>query len=141
VSEFSTAGIASALDRTSDDIKREVGSLIPAAAQGMADTLKARYPVGAHHRDASVPHMKDDIFIRTRQSQDARLPVRKVIGPHLAYIWQNGTKARTDPTRKNAKRGRMPVGDRDFFERTAARTRAEMMARAEAVLARARQIG
>jgi hypothetical protein len=139
VAEFSLDAFVRALDRASEDIKREVGALIPAAADAMVARLESRYPLGRHHR-AGVPHMRDDVRIRTRQGQDALLPVRQVRAPRLAYIWQDGTNERFDATRKNAKRGRMPAADPHFFERTAVQTRADMLARAQDILDRPREI-
>jgi hypothetical protein len=84
--------------------------------------------------------MREDVRIGTRPSRDALLPVRKVTAPHLAHIWQDGTKQRFDATRKNANRGVMPPQDPGFFERTAVAVRSEMLSSAQAVLDRPRQI-
>lgn len=127
------------LDTASEAIKREVGALIPAAAETMAHRLIARYPIGTKsHPDR--PHMREDVRIRTRQSQQALLPIRQVVGPRLAFIWQNGTKRRVDATRHNANRGRSPAHDPGFFERTAVQTRTEMLSQAQAILDRSRVI-
>lgn len=138
-SEFSVDDLVRALDRASDDIKREIGALIPAAADSMTARLEARYPIGkkAH---PGVPHMRDDIRIRTIQSQDHLLPVRQVVGPRLGYIWQDGTVDRYDATRRNAFRGRMPAFAPNFFETTAVETRTDMLNRAQSVLDRDREI-
>lgn len=129
-----------ALHRASDDIKREVGALIPSAADEMVSRLEARYPIGRKH-DPRVPHMRDDIRTRKLTTNDFLLPARKVIGPRLAYIWQDGTRERIDSTRRNARRGRMPAADPKFFERTAEQTRAAMLAKAESIVNRSREIG
>ena len=139
MSEFATDAIARGLQRASDDIKREVGALIPEAALEMERRLVSRYPIGAKH-DPRVPRMRDDVRIRSGRQQDALLPVRKVVGPHLAYIWQDGTKERYDSTRRNARRGRMPAADPHFFERTAVEIRSRMLASAQSVLDRDREI-
>lgn len=140
MSDFSTNDLRQALARVSDDVKREVGALIPQAADAMVGRLEARYPYGEKH-DPRVPHMRDDISIRSVVGNDVLLPARKVRGPRLAFIWQDGTRDRTDATRKNARRGRMPAADPKFFERAAAQTRAEMMHQAQAILDRPRTIG
>lgn len=136
---FNREAFADALDRASEAIKREVGDLIPEAADRMVGVLEARYPIGKKaHPD--VPHMRDDIRVRTGRQQDALVPVRRVLGPRLGYIWQDGTKQRFDATRKNANRGRMPAADPNFFERTAVSIRTDMLERAQAVLDRTREI-
>ena len=136
---FDTAAFARDLARASADIKRGVGALIPAAANTMADRLEHRYPLGRKsHTD--VPHMREDIYIRTGRQQDALLPVRRVVGPRLAYIWQDGTRQRFDATRKNANRGAMPPQDPGFFQRTAVDVRSHMLAAAQAILDKPRQI-
>lgn len=134
-----TSGLARALERTSEEIKREVGLLIAPAAQTMAERLIHRYPLGRkQHPDR--PHMREDVRIGTLQSQDHLLPVRRVFGPRLAFIWQDGTAQRFDATRKNANRGRMPAADPGFFERTAVQVRGEMLRNAQGILDRPRQI-
>ena len=145
--EFDLDGFVRQMAATSDAIKREVGDLVQPAAERMLSTIEARYPIGAHHRDqrtidgrvVRIPHMKEDGYIRTLPSQDAMLPVRKVVGPRLAYIWQNGTAPRHRYSRKGAYCGRGPAHAPDFFERTAVDTRAAMMAQAQAILDRDRK--
>jgi hypothetical protein len=132
--DFSTADLARALDRASDDIKREVGALIPAAAQSLDDTVTAIYPLGKTGR------LKRGTLVRSLPSTDPLIPVRRVTGAPLAFIWQDGTVVRHDATRKNANRGRMPAGNPHLFERTAAQTRAAMLAHAQAILDRPRGI-
>jgi NADPH-dependent ferric siderophore reductase len=139
-SEFSLAALARALETVSADLKREVGLLIPAAADAMVARLESRYPLGKHH-DPRVPHMRDDIRTRRLNTQDPLIPARRVIGPRLAYIWQDGTKDRVDATRRNARRGRMPAADPKFFERTAEQTRTQMLQQAEGIVHRPRELG
>ena len=135
-----TAELAIKLADVSDQIKREVGALIPVAAEQLMGILHSRYPLGRKsHPD--VPHMREDIYSRSGRSQDALIPARKVIGPRLAYIWQDGTADRVDATRGNARRGRMPAADPGFFQKTAARVREDMLQKAIAILSRAREIG
>lgn len=138
-SPFSAESVAAALARVSQEIKREVGLLIPDAANQMAGILAARYPLG-HTSHPDVPHMREDIYVRTQQSQDALLPVRRVVGPRLAFIWQDGTTDRVDSTRKNARRGRMPAFAPGFFQRTAVQVRTSMLQKAQAILDRPRNI-
>lgn len=128
------AEFARTLDRTSDAIKREVGQLIPTAAQTMVGTLEARYPIG------KTGHLHNGMRIRRLSGPDALLPVQRVIGSPHATIWQDGTVERFDPTRGNARRGRSPAHDPGLFQRTAAQTRATMLARAQDVLDRSREI-
>lgn len=147
--ELDLDGFIRDMGATSDSIKREVGDLVQPAAERMLSTIEARYPIGRKHRDhvtidgrtVSIPHMKEDGYIRTLPQQSPFLPVRKVVGPRLAYIWQNGTVERHAYSRKGASRGRGPAHARDFFERTAIDTRAAMMAQAQAILDRDRDIG
>lgn len=142
-------GFIRQMGAASDAIKGEVGALVVPAAERMLATISARYPIGAHHRDhvtidgrtIAIPHMKNDGYIRTLPSEQAMLPKRRVIGPRLAYIWQEGTVVRHNYSRGGANRGRGPAHAPGFFERTAVDTRAAMMAHAQAVLDRDRSIG
>lgn len=141
VETFSTDDLARGLERASDDMKREVGALIPLAATTMESLLVARYPTGTRPHPG-VPHMEDDIVIRSQYSNDHLLPKKRVRGPRLAYIWQNGTKLREYVTAHGAthRTGAAKPQDTDFFERTAVRTRAQFMAQAQAILDRPREI-
>lgn len=140
------AFMSQALDRVSDDIKREVGALVEPAAQAMVAKLESSYPYDTRHPNAQAPHMRDDIYIRREIGREALLPKMRVVGPRLAYIWQDGTVERGDPTRPNpttglpAKRGRMPAADRGFFKRVAAAIRWDMYTRQTQILDRARAI-
>jgi hypothetical protein len=135
---FDTEEFSKSLHRCSDDIKREVGALVSPAAQEFAQRIIARYPLGRkHHPD--VPHMREDVRLGSLQSQDSLLPIKRVFGPRLAFIWQDGTTDRFDATRKNARRGRMPAADPHFFERTAVTVRTEMLNKAQSILDKPRQ--
>jgi hypothetical protein len=138
-SPFSAESVAAGLQRVSDDIKREVGLLIPVAAAQMDSALHARYPLGRKSHPG-VPHMREDIRVRTQQSEEALIPISRVSGPRLAYIWQDGTTDRVDSTRKNARRGRMPAAAPGFFERTAVQVRTAMLQRAQNALDRPREL-
>lgn len=140
--ESTIAFLSKALDGVSDDIKREVGALIPQAANDMLSALYARYPYGAHHRDSEVPHMRDDMFIQNLWGNDPSLPRQKVRGPHLAYIWQDGTQRRQYINKRGVPHatGRMPAADKGFFERTAVAIRLRMIQQAQAILDRAREL-
>jgi hypothetical protein len=129
------AAFAHELDRSSDDIKREVGTLIPSAARLMVGILQARYPRG------KTGSLDDDTRIRSLPGTDPLLPVERVIGAPHAILWQDGSVERVNYTRNNARRGRMPAAAPKFFERTAVQTRAAMIQRAQSVLDRPRQIG
>jgi hypothetical protein len=137
---FSAADLGRALEAASDEMKGEVGALIPATAERMAAALQARYPVSTRTNRGGVPHMRDDVRIRSLYGSHHLLPVRRVTGPRLAYIWQEGTVDRFDPTRANARRGRGPAHDPGFFGRTAAQTRAQFMQEAQRALAKTRSI-
>ncbi len=134
MSESLTASVAAGLARVSDDIKREVGQLIPVAAQQMASILTGRYPISriAH------THMRDQVRVATQGA--GVLPISRVKAPNLAAIWQDGTVQRHDATRRNANRGRMPAAEHGFFERTAVQTRSAMLQKAQSVLDRPRPI-
>jgi len=136
---FDTEDFARSLQRASDDMKREIGALLRPAADEFVSRIHRRYPLGRkEHPD--IPHMKDDIRMGTVQGNDALLTGRRVFGPRLAFIWQDGTVQRHDATRKNANRGRMPAADPGFFERTAVQVRASMLRLAQAILDRPRTI-
>src|SRR5678816_1761261 len=136
---FDQAEFVRSLQRTSEEIKREVGALIDPAAQLMANRLEQRYPLGRKEHPGRK-HMKDDIRIRNLSSPESILPARRVTGPRLASIWQDGTGERVDSTRRNARRGRMPPQDPGFFQRTAVQVRADMLNRAQGILDRPRQV-
>lgn len=138
-SEFNLDEFVRALDRASDEIKREVGALPIAAADRFVGLLESRYPIGKKH-NPEVPHMRDDIRVRTGRNSDPLVPAKRVLGPRLGYIWQDGTRERVDNTRKNARRGRMPAADPGFFERTAIQVRTDMLQRAQDILNRSREI-
>lgn len=140
MSDIDTDSIARGLDRVSNDIKREVGDLSRPTADRMVTTLRQRYPFGAKH-NPRVPHMRDDMVVTSRPTNDPLLPANRVRGPRLTYIWQEGSRERFDATRGNARRGRMPTADPEFFERTAAQARSEMMRQAQSILDRPRSIG
>ncbi len=137
---FSADDVMRALQHVSDDIKREVGTLIDPAAQAMAGRLIARYPRGRKEHPGRK-HMDDDVRVRVLSQHESDVPARKVIGPRLASIWQDGTGPRYDATRKNANRGRMPAAAPGFFERTAVEVRAEMLRKAQAILDKPRTFG
>jgi hypothetical protein len=122
------------MERASSDVKREVGALIPIAAESMATALVARYPTGPTGR------LEDGVRIRTRIGQDPLLPIKQVVGPALAYIWQDGTRERYAYSRNNARRGRSPAHDPGMFQRIAVQTRANMLQQAQTILDRTREI-
>jgi hypothetical protein len=122
------------MERASNDVKREVSALIPIAAETMASALVARYPTGKTGR------LEGGVRVRTLVGQDHLLPVKKVIGPALAYIWQDGTVERFAVTRNNARRGRSPAHDPGMFQRLAVQTRTAMLTQAQALLDRNREI-
>ncbi len=136
---FDQAAFVRALQQTSDAIKREVGALIAPAADQMASVLRSRYPTG-RKKHPGVKHMDDDIRVVGRPGNDDFLPARRVIGPRLATIWQDGTVERFDNTRKNARRGRMPATAPGFFQRMAVQIRTVMLQRAQSILDRPRDI-
>jgi hypothetical protein len=136
MSDSLAADVAAGLARVSEDIKREVGQLIPVAAQQMASILTGRYPIST----IAHPHMRDQVRVSTGQASDA-LPISRVKAPNLATIWQDGTVQRHDATRANANRGRMPAAAHGFFERTAVQTRAAMLQRAQTILDKPREVG
>jgi hypothetical protein len=84
--------------------------------------------------------MREDMGIRNITGSEPLLPVRKVRGPRLAYIWQDGTRRRYDSTRKNANRGISPPQEPGFFQRTAILVRTAMLTKAQQILDRPRQI-
>lgn len=138
---FDSRDLADGLERVSADIKREVGALIPQTAYAFVAALVARYPTGRREHPG-VPHMEDDIAISTQTSNDPLLPSKRVRGPHLAYIWQNGTADRAYVNARGTlhRTGHARPQDPDFYERTAAQQRAQFMANAQAILDRAREI-
>lgn len=139
MAEFTAEALAAAIRRAGDDIKREVGALIPTATSEAVAALEGRYPVGVKH-NPRVPHMRNDIRTRRINTGDSLIPARRITGPRLAYVWQDGTNERTDPTRRNASRGRMPAGDPHFYERTAVTTRQRMLDNAQRIIDRPREI-
>lgn len=134
--------LAQALQHVSDDIKRDVGGLIPQAADWMLSSLHQRYPYDEDHR-SRYKHMRDDMRIQNLVSGDPLIPRQRVIGPKLAYIWQDGTDERYYFTRRGVKHrtGAQRPADPGFFERTAVQARAHMMLQAQQLLDRDREIG
>jgi hypothetical protein len=139
VAEFSLDAFVRALDRASEDIKREVGALIPAAADAMVARLESRYPIGRHHR-AGVPHLRDDVRIRTRQGTGRTPPGASGEGAaaraHLAGRHERAV--RRDPEERQA---RADAGGGSALLRTDGRPDArDMLARAQDILDRPREI-
>jgi hypothetical protein len=138
-SEFSVADLATAMDKATDDIKREVGQLIERAAIATRDRVQQRYPVGPTgtlKRRVTLGTPRN--FVTTETG--VALPARTVLAtaPHV-HIWQEGTVERFDATRANARRGRSPRHGR-VFQAVAADERGQMLKQAEDLLIRNREL-
>lgn len=137
--DFSVAELVQAMDRASDEVKRDVSRLIDSAAETMVSRLQRTYPQGP------TGNLRGRIFVtQPRQfsttSTGTPVPVKRVraTAPHI-HIWQEGTRERFDPTRANARRGKMPRGGR-VFEAVAADERGRMLRAMQDVLDRHREI-
>lgn len=136
---FDLEEFSRALQRASDDIKREVGALVPAAASEAKDLVQAAYPLGPTGNLRRMVRVGTPRrFIST--GAGGFIPTKQVtaFAPHV-WIWQEGTVERFDSTRKNARRGRSPKHGK-VFEAIAAQTRAKMMNQAQSILDRPREI-
>jgi len=132
--DFSVAQLQKAMETATDDIKREMSGLIDSAAQSMLNRVQQRFPVGP------TGNLRALVRVTASRPSVGALLGKKVRGTaaHI-HIWQEGTRQRTDATRGNANRGRMPVGGR-VFETAAAETRANMLRRAQDMLNRNREL-
>ena len=137
--EFSLKSLADKLDRVSDDMRREVGELVVRAADKTQYIVQQVYPVG---RTGNLRSMVRVTRPRGYSTTGSGVPIPtllvKAFAPHV-HIYQEGTKPRTDPTRKGAKRGISPAHGR-IFERIAAQNRAEMLRDAQNFLNRNREL-
>lgn len=137
--DFSTDVLIRALDRASDDLKREVAGIIDTTAHAVVSRLQSRYPVG------KTGNLRGRIFVTSPRafattSTGQAIPARRVraTAPHI-HIWQEGTAERFDATRGNARRGRMPKGGR-VFEATAADARRDMLRQMQTLIERNKEL-
>jgi hypothetical protein len=136
---FDLAEFSRALQHVSDDIKREVGALVPAAANRVKDRVQAAYPVGPTGNLRRMVRVGQPARFISNGAGDFIPTLQvKAFAPHV-WIWQEGTVERFDSTRRNARRGRSPKHGK-VFEAIAARTRAGMLNQAQAILDRPRKI-
>lgn len=141
--DFSVAELSKALERSADDFKRHVSVLIDAAPHALVARLQSAYPVGPAKSvgGRTVPGgtLRRRISITSGPSK-GDVPSKRVraTAPHI-HMWQEGTVQRQDSTRRNANRGRMPVGG-PVFERNAGQVRREMLQRAEQELTRTHEL-
>ena len=133
-SDFSVADLQRAMERATDDIKREMGGLIDSAAHSMLNRVQQRFPAGP------TGNLRAMARITASAPSVGSISGKKVkaTAPHI-HMWQEGTRERFDATRGNARRGRMPAGGR-VFETAAAETRANMLRRAQDMLNRNREL-
>lgn len=133
MADFSTADLQRALEKSADDFKRYVSGLIEAAPNALFARLQAEYPIGL------TGTLRRRISITSGPSRDS-IPNKRVraTAPHI-HMWQEGTVERFDATRRNARRGRMPVGGR-VFERNAGDVRRQMLQKAEQELNRTHEL-
>ena len=137
--DFSVAELARALERASDDIKREVGALVVQAAHTHQRLVQQAYPVGpTGNLRGRVIVTSPRGYSTTGSGVPIPTKVVKATAPHV-HIWQEGTKPRFDPTRGNARRGVSPRHGR-IFERLAVETRTDMLRSAQDVLDRNREL-
>jgi hypothetical protein len=137
--DFSTDVLIQALNRASDDVKREVSTIVDATAHAVVSRVQSRYPVGP------TGNLRSRVFVTSPRafattSTGQTIPARRVraTAPHV-HIWQEGTRERVDATRGNARRGRMPKGGR-VFEATAADARRDMYRQMQSLLERNKEI-
>jgi len=136
---FDLEAFARSLQRCSDDIKREVGALVPVTSNRAKERVQAAYPVGPTGNLRRMVRVGQPVRFRTNGAGDL-IPVLQVkaFAPHV-WMWQEGTVERFDSTRKNARRGRSPRHGK-VFEAISAQERAVMMNQAQAILDRPRKI-
>jgi hypothetical protein len=82
------------------NLYRDLGNAIPIGPGGVRD--KKRYSGGALRKSVRMRHLdelRSQVWYGTNAGGGA---------PH-GHLYESGTKARTDPTRKNASRGTMPA--------------------------------
>ena len=137
--EFSVSDLVDALDKASDDIKREAGRLIETAAVNTRDKVQVAFPVGPTGRlRRSVSLGRPRSFAASTSGVVVQPRLVRAFAPHV-HIWQEGTVDRYDATRGNAYRGKSPRHGR-VFEAIAARERAEMYRQMQALVDRKREL-
>lgn len=126
--EFSTRALVLALDKASADIKAGVLSRMDQAATSLVSILHAKYPLG------KTGNLRKGVT--KRKASTFGFVVRST-APHVHFI-EKGTKDRRDPTRKNARRGR--VKPNPIFIPQAVRERKSFLSDAKAILDQPREL-
>lgn len=142
---FSLADLARAMDRASDDIKRDVVGLLNDAARKTKADVQAAYPVGPARPGRTPGRLRGQVYLTQPRSystsaQGIPIPVIQVraTAPHV-HIYQEGTRDRFDATRHNARRGVSPAHGR-IFQAIAARNRSVMLAQAQQIVDAPREL-
>lgn len=125
--EFSTRALISALDKASAEIKARVLERMDRAASSMVALLHAKYPIKTGSLRRGVTKRKASTFGFVVRSS----------APHVHFL-EKGTKERRDPTRRNARRGR--VKPNPIFVPQAVRERRSFLADAQAILDRPKEL-
>ena len=137
--DFSVADLQKAMEGASDDLKREMGRLVDAAAHSMVGMLHQRYPQGKTGTLRGRVFVSQPRQFAVTSTGQAILAKRvRATAPHV-HIWQEGTQERFDATRANARRGRMPAGGK-VFEASASDARRRMLDDIQAILDRNREL-
>lgn len=127
---FTTRELVAALDKASIDVKRRVLGRMDQAAGGLVSVLYAKYP-----RGKTGNLLKG---VARRKATTFGFIVRST-AKHVHFVDSDkGTKERRDPTRKNAKRGRMKPNP--IFVPAAVRERKSFLSDAQAILDQPREL-
>jgi len=127
VADFDLSSLRDALQRVSDEVRREITGLAQQAADALRSTLDAGLPVrtGRLRRATRVLPLETGAMVRNANP--------------VAHIIEGGTVVRRDPTRRNANRGRVPA--RPVFIPGAIRHWRQFLDAASAVIERSRDLG
>jgi hypothetical protein len=126
--EFSTRALIQGLDKASAEIKARVLDRMDRAATSMVSILHAKYPKG------KTGNLRKGVT--KRRASTFGFVVRST-APHVHFIEQ-GTRERRDPTRKNARRGR--VTPNPIFVPQAVRERKSFLSDSQAILDQPREL-
>jgi hypothetical protein len=137
--EFTAAALGRAWESATADIQRQIVRLIEGAAVTLRSRLQRDYPEGpTGNLRSRISISQPRSFTSTGTGVNIPTKVVRASSPHV-HIYQSGTRARYDATRANAYRGISPPHGK-ILERDAAEVRGVMLAMAEQIVNRRREV-
>lgn len=133
MSDFSIQPLIEAWGRATEDIKRQVEDLAATAAVRAEATVRVMYP-------RRTGRLVKELRVRIEPGSQGSIPLNRVrvTAPHVHFV-EEGTKARFDSTRGNARRGVMPGIGQTFVPIVVAE-REQYLRQAQALLEQDREV-